>query len=362
MLSPVLTRPGLATAVTGVVLAVGGAVLGYREVLALGAVLLAAVLIAVAAVLGRLDAVVRRAVSPARVTRGDVALGEITLSSASGRGMRPTTAVDLVAGTPVPVPLPRLAQGTQVRRSYRLPTDRRGEVQLGPLRIQRRDGLGLASRDRAVGEVATLLVRPRVLTLGGLPGGRTRSLDGPTSDSAPQGTVTYHALRDYVPGDDRRHIHWKASARTGTLIVRQYVDTSQPDTWVLLATDAGAEEQDFEEAVELAASVCGAAHAVGFPVSLVLSGSGPRGAAEQVAGDLGALLDRLAVVQPDAPDRPGRAAPAGGLLAALSEHAQRGRGDSAVVIAGATAEAAAGVWARRYGAPGALLRGATAAA
>jgi len=47
-----------------------------------------------------------------------------------------------------------------------------------------------------------------------VPAGRARDLDGPTFDSSPQGSAAFHTLRDYVPGDERRHIHWRSTART----------------------------------------------------------------------------------------------------------------------------------------------------
>ena len=67
-----------------------------------------------------------------------------------------------------------------------------------------------------------------------LPTGNTRHLEGPSSDTSPQGNITFHRLRDYVVGDDLRLVHWRSSARTGKLVVKHNVDTSQPYTVVLL--------------------------------------------------------------------------------------------------------------------------------
>jgi uncharacterized protein (DUF58 family) len=44
-----------------------------------------------------------------------------------------------------------------------------------------------------------------------------------------------HALRDYVPTDSARHVHWKASARLGTLMVREFA--REDDCRVLLVLD-----------------------------------------------------------------------------------------------------------------------------
>jgi uncharacterized protein (DUF58 family) len=51
------------------------------------------------------------------------------------------------------------------------------------------------------------------------------------------GGMSFDALREYVPGDDPRHIDWKASARRGTAQVRQY--TVEQGQTVILALDAG---------------------------------------------------------------------------------------------------------------------------
>jgi uncharacterized protein (DUF58 family) len=51
------------------------------------------------------------------------------------------------------------------------------------------------------------------------------------------GGLSFDALREYVPGDDPRHIDWKASGRRGTAQVREY--TVEQGQTVILALDAG---------------------------------------------------------------------------------------------------------------------------
>ncbi|PZG42609.1 hypothetical protein C1I98_19595 [Spongiactinospora gelatinilytica] len=96
-----------------------------------------------------------------------------------------------------------------------------------------------------------------------------------------------------------RHVHWRSSARTGTLMVRQLVDASLPGTTVVLDTREGAyaSAQLFETAVDAAASVAVAAAGAGFPVKVVTG----RGLLAEVKGgpaDAKAILDRLATVTP----------------------------------------------------------------
>ncbi len=51
------------------------------------------------------------------------------------------------------------------------------------------------------------------------------------------GGMTFDSLREYVPGDDPRHIDWKASGRRGTAQVREY--TVEQGQTVILALDSG---------------------------------------------------------------------------------------------------------------------------
>ncbi|PZF99378.1 DUF58 domain-containing protein, partial [Nonomuraea aridisoli] len=121
------------------------------------------------------------------------------------------------------------------------------------------------------------------------PSGRAHHLEGPAGDHAPSGTVTFHTLREYVVGDDLRHVHWRSSARTGTLMVRQFVDAALPTTTVVLDTRGLT-----EPAVDAAASVALASARAGYPAAVV-TGEGPLTGAR---ADAETILDRLALVRP----------------------------------------------------------------
>lgn len=181
--------------------------------------------------------------------------------------------------------------------TYRLPTGRRGEIPVGPLRLVRADPLRLARRVREYGAPQVLLVRPKTVRLPVLPSGRAYHVEGPTSDKSPAGTATFHALREYVIGDELRHIHWKSSARTGTLMVRQLVDASLPTTTIVLESRPGSwpEPDDFELAVDAAASVAAGAASASFPVR-VLTGTGKLADTRGGPDDVEVLLDRLTTV------------------------------------------------------------------
>jgi uncharacterized protein (DUF58 family) len=294
----VLTRLGWGIAVLSVLLYAAGAWLGYVEPVVLATGGLVAVLTAVLWTLPRPRLDVRREIMPDRVARGEAAGGVLHVTN-TGRlrraGMR---AHDACGADAIDVDLPGLRPDRPETVTYALPTDRRGEIPVGPLRLVRADPFGLARRVREYGDVQKLLVRPRTVGLPLMPSGRNHHLEGPTTDTAPAGTVTFHALREYVVGDDLRYIHWRSSARTGTLMVRQLVDASLPQTTIVIDTNENSylDPDDFELAVDAAASVAAGASAASFPVR-VLTGDGPLVETRGGPHDIELILDRLAVLQ-----------------------------------------------------------------
>lgn len=294
-----LTPLGWGVSGASILLYAAGAWLGYPELAVLATGGLVAVLLALTWTLPQPRLDVRREIAPLKVEREQPAVGVLHVAHA-GRGLHTgLSATDTAGDTTVDVRIPRLHAGRTRTVNYRLPTHRRGEIPVGPLRLIRGDPLGLARRVRAYGDPVTLLVRPRTVALPLLPSGRAHHLEGPTTDRAPAGTATFHALREYVIGDDLRHVHWRSSARTGTLMVRQLVDASLPQTTIVLDTrpDVYRDPDDFELAVDVAASVAVGAARLNFPVR-ILTGQGrlveTRGGPE----DVQQLLDRLSFLQP----------------------------------------------------------------
>lgn len=290
-----LTPVGWGVAAASAALYAVGALLGYPEPVALAVGGFLAVLTAVLWTLPQPRLTVGREITPQRVVRGEPASGVLHVTNTGSVRRAGIRAYDACGAGRIEVRVPLLRPGAAESIHYPLPTDRRGEIPVGPLRLVRADPFGLARRIREYGEPRTLLVRPRTVDLPLLPSGRNPHLEGPTSDTAPAGTVTFHALREYVVGDDLRHIHWRSSARTGTLMVRQLVDASMPQTTIVIETaaDAYADPDGFELAVDAAATVAASAARMNFPVR-VLTGDGPLVETRGGAQDVDAILDRLA--------------------------------------------------------------------
>ncbi|MFI0372462.1 DUF58 domain-containing protein [Actinomadura sp. 1N219] len=325
-----LTPLGWGTAAVSALLYAAGWWLGYPEPAMLAVAGLVAVAAAALWTLPQPKLDVRREIAPTKVERGEPAVGVLHVTN-KGRGARGLSAHDAAGATSVAVDVPRLRSGGTRSVTYRLPTERRGEIPVGPLRLVRADPLRLARRVREYGAPQVLLVRPRTVRLPLLPSGRAYHLEGPTSDRSPAGTATFHALREYVIGDEMRHIHWKSSARTGTLMVRQLVDASLPTTTIVLEArpESWPEPDDFELAVDAAASVAAGAAAANFPVR-ILTGNGPIADTRGGPDDMEVVLDRLtAVATRDGPqsivDAVRRVRAGGSLVVVTSGAAELGR-------------------------------------
>ena len=193
-----------------------------------------------------------------------------------------------------------------VERTIRVRCRQRGAYEVESISLLVADPLRLYPRriERASG--AKLLVFPRIVPLeqigfrAGLPIGDLRAPAVILPDpSRPIG------VRDYRPGDSPRQIHWKASARRGTIQVKILERTVRRDLAIYF--DVGGfdhswlvyREALFERAVTAAASLANATIERGGAVSLACGGSDPVALPSNTGLDqLRAILEALAVAQP----------------------------------------------------------------
>ena len=262
-----MTRTGWIVLGSGAILYVAGWLVGYPELIMLAAACFIALIVALVWVRSRSSLDVRREIEPPGVPKGDLAMGLVNLTN---RGTRPVPALvarETLGSRRDRYPVTSTGGGSKpdehIPPAYRAPRSHPG----GSIAGCSQDPFALMRSGREYGTIETLFVHPRTHPISPLPSSRLRDLEGPTSDTAPQGTVTFHRLREYVAGDDRRQIHWKSTARLGRLMVRHQVDTSQPHTTVLLDTraDRYASDDEFETAVDLAASIAVASSSRNFP-------------------------------------------------------------------------------------------------
>lgn len=240
------TRRGIAIAAGSVVCGAVAMVTGWSVFLGLavaGVILLA---LAVAMVAGR-SAVEVNLPHTIRVERGAPGLVPMVMT---GSGLSHRSAVfiaDAEGRTPIAV------QGDSAVCEINVPTRSRGVHICGPYRIERSDLFGLWVWHVVRTQPMEALVLPRVTQLS--PAFVTQAITEAGQASA--GSSTVSTLREYVVGDELRQIHWRSSARTGTLMVRQYVDVTRPMLVVLVDVDPDHYRSldDLDDAVDLAASI-----------------------------------------------------------------------------------------------------------
>ncbi|MFT4287309.1 DUF58 domain-containing protein [Nocardioides sp.] len=253
----VVTGTAWAALLLAVPALIAGLALGWTELVVAGWLVLALLLVCVAFVLGRHQLSAALDLSRDRVVVGERANGAARLLNRTGHRTLPLS-VELVVGQGrARFDLPSLAPRAEHEELFAIPTSRRAVLTVGPVRTVRADPLGLLRREQELTEPELLYVHPRTVRVEGSASGLVRDLEGETVRKLSDNDVAFHALRGYVPGDDRRNIHWKSTARTGTLMVRQFEETRRSHMLVVLSTrlDDYVSEEEFEAAVSIAASL-----------------------------------------------------------------------------------------------------------
>lgn len=124
--------------------------------------------------------------------------------------------------------------------TYRFRADRRGDEVFGDVHLRVMGPLGLAWRQRRVPREDAVRVQPGVAELRRyrLLGLHNRLRDAGFRAVRQRGEGgSFESLREYVRGDDPRSMDWKASARRGQMIVRQFQVEKRQN--VMIAIDAG---------------------------------------------------------------------------------------------------------------------------
>lgn len=174
----------------------------------------------------------RRITGHVAVDRRQVEVGEAipVKLRLENEGWAPLPWVEIEDGTPqhlLASDCPRAAGSLPLVGSHlvqmTLTARRRGQCEVGPFRIRTGDALGLFAREVVVHSGARVTIYPRVHPIDDLPVPLAQPF-GPvrTQERAFEDPSNHAEIRRYVPGDNPRHIHWRTSARMGTLMTRQF--------------------------------------------------------------------------------------------------------------------------------------------
>lgn len=321
-----LTRQGWSAVALSAGLIAAGRVVAVVELYVIGASIATAAVIAFVSSLRPLPSLgVERTAAPSLAGVGDPLRVEIVVHN---RG--PRTSPRLLLWEPVgddggaPMLAPRIAPASTAGAGYRVPTERRGRLMLGPLQGERLDPLGLSRRRFVVPGTEEVVVVPTRLPLRFPVAGQGGALGQQLAARALGRSGTeFHSQRAYVVGDDTRRINWKASARTDSLVVTETRAEGLRRCTVLLDTsDPAYDDEAFERGVVAAASIVAAADDAGVDTRLVTDGIELTG-----RGVTAAALRCLAAIERGGPPhderRSGRADEGLGLLVIIcaSAHA-----------------------------------------
>jgi uncharacterized protein (DUF58 family) len=121
-----------------------------------------------------------------------------------------------------------------VRLTYRVKGLSRGEYHLGPIIIKSGDPLGLFPWEKKIEDTCRVIIYPAMWRVThtitkGYPGGNIKINDRMFED-----VTRLKSIREYIPGDDIRHISWKLSARLGTLHTREYLSSLHSPVMLVL--------------------------------------------------------------------------------------------------------------------------------
>jgi len=234
-----------------------GELLGWWELVVAAVVLTVVLVLCALMLIGRTAYDVSLDLTRTRVVVGERAVGALMLANPGRRAILPSRVVLPVGAGRGVFSVQRLAPGQAIEELFAIPTSRRGVLPVGPVSVVRGDPLGLFERVHRRDDPVDLYVHPRTVPFDGQTLGFMRDLEGlPATDLSPD-DVSFHALREYQAGDDLRHVHWRSTARTGRLMVRQYEETRRSHFVIGLSTAASdyRTPDEFELGISVAGSL-----------------------------------------------------------------------------------------------------------
>jgi uncharacterized protein (DUF58 family) len=188
--------------------------------------------------------------------------------------------------------VPALWPGETVQLSYRLRGQKRGAHPLGPLRVAICDPFGMFSRRVPVETPQEAVVFPRPVPLGGevlRTGAEPRPIAAGERARGSESGLEFYGIRDYLPGDELRRIHWPATAHHGRLTVIEFDRGLSESIGVVVDARAGT---DFGAGLETTLDL--AVRAAASLVTWALAGDGSACViADSAAGVKWLDIDRL---------------------------------------------------------------------
>lgn len=186
--------------------------------------------------------------------------------------------------------------------------NRRGYYKLVSIKVRVRDIFGIYSFKKTVSSPSSLLVYPRPIEINHFPI-ISSHISGEilVKDSASKDRSSINSFRDYVPGDSIKSIHWKLSGKLNRPIIKEYENSGDTNTLILLDNSKDNFSKDIDnrledKSVDIALSITD--YCLNNAIPIVLKTQNPNSYIDlqgEDRGDLKSFLEVYAKLEANGP-------------------------------------------------------------
>lgn len=256
--------------------------LGWPEFAFLGAVATVILVVAVPFLFGGKNYLIGFQLPEDHLVAGEATAAPISVTNTNNRLELPGVLEVQIGEAIEEFPIPLLRAGETKHLPFELSGKPRGVLKVGPITTVRTDPVGTLRKETKLLEAMDVHVYPQTRVLPPTVIGYMRDLEGNPTLTVVEADMTFHSIREYVAGDNPKHIHWKATAKigkTGKFLVRQYAESRRSRMVIILAMNpseylSGSEE--FEVAISAVGSLGARAIMDSRSVSVVISEEIPK--------------------------------------------------------------------------------------
>jgi len=259
--SETITKVGLIALVFVLLWLPLGVILEWPEFAFLGAVSALVLAVAIPFLIGKNEYDITFELPDDHLVAGEQTSAPISITNTSNRLQLPGVLEVKIGDGVEEFPIPLLRAGDTKFIDYEIPAQRRGVLKLGPITTVRTDPLAALRRENHLVEEREIFVHPQTRQLPRTREGILRDLEGDPTSSIVDSDMSFHSVREYVVGDNPKHIHWKLTAKlgqAGKFMLRQYEESRRSKMVVILAANSSeyrAGTDEFEIAVSAAGSL-----------------------------------------------------------------------------------------------------------
>ena len=259
--SETVTKVGLIAIIFVILWVPLGVVLDWPEFSFLGAVSAIVLVIAIPFLLGGNEYEIGFELPDDHLVAGENTKAPISVTNTSNHLQLPGVLEVKIGDGIEEFPIPILRAGDTKLIDYEIPAQRRGVLKLGPITTVRTDPVAALRRENKLLEQREIYVHPQTRQLPRTREGILRDLEGDPTASIVDSDMSFHSVREYVVGDNPKHIHWKLTAKigqAGKFMLRQYEESRRSKMIVILAANTSeyrANSDEYEIAVSAAGSL-----------------------------------------------------------------------------------------------------------